>query len=134
MTSITGKIKGFLMEETRLTERCLMQSAGIHSGTVPAFLYEVLYPNLKQPKKSRFARRTCIPPERRSRYSNSLLAVGSWIRNPIQSIFSGPIQPGPEAHTASCNIRTGVSFSGVKRPGRRADHPQTFQRQGRECI
>ena len=35
------------------------------------------------------------------------IAGGSWVRNPILSIFSGPIQPGPKAQTASCTIGTG---------------------------
>ena len=36
--------------------------------------------------------------------------------------FSAPVQTGPEAHPASCTMGT-VSFPGVKRPGRGADHP-----------
>jgi hypothetical protein len=36
--------------------------------------------------------------------------------------FFAHVQTGPGAHPASCTMGTG-SFSGVKRPGRGADHP-----------
>jgi hypothetical protein len=40
----------------------------------------------------------------------------------IPARFFAHVQTGPEAHPASCTMGTG-SFSGVKRPGRGADHP-----------
>ena len=36
--------------------------------------------------------------------------------------FSAPVQTGPGANPASCTMGNGF-FSGVKRPGRGADHP-----------
>jgi hypothetical protein len=43
-------------------------------------------------------------------------------RIPVGAKFFAHVQTGPGAHPASCTISTG-SFSGVKRPGRGADHP-----------
>jgi len=36
--------------------------------------------------------------------------------------FSSPVETGPEAHAASYSMGTG-SYLGLKRPGRRVDHP-----------
>jgi hypothetical protein len=54
-------------------------------------------------------------------------ATGYWLDGPgIESRwgrdFPTPVQTGPGIHPASCTMGT-VSFPGVKRPGRRADHP-----------
>jgi hypothetical protein len=43
-------------------------------------------------------------------------------RIPVGARFFAHVQTGPEAHPASCTMGT-VSFPGVKRPGRGADHP-----------
>ena len=37
---------------------------------------------------------------------------------PVRTRFSAPFQTGPGAHSASCAMATGVSFPGVKWPGR----------------
>jgi hypothetical protein len=52
------------------------------------------------------------------------LATGWTVRgsNPEETRFSAPVQTGPEAQPASYTMGTG-SFPGVKRPGRRVDHP-----------
>ena len=47
--------------------------------------------------------------------------------------FSAPVQTGPGAHPASCTIGTG-SFPGVKRPGRRVDHPPPSKCRGHERV
>ena len=47
--------------------------------------------------------------------------------------FSAPIKTGPEAHSASCTMRTG-SFPGVKQPGRGADHPPPSKCRGQERV
>ena len=47
---------------------------------------------------------------------------GRGIESPVGATFSAPVQTGPGAHPASCTMGTG-SFTGVKRPGRGADHP-----------
>ena len=46
---------------------------------------------------------------------------GAWIESPWGARFSAPVQTGPGAHPAYYTKGTG-SFSGVKRPGRGADH------------
>jgi hypothetical protein len=43
---------------------------------------------------------------------------------PVGVRFFAHVQNGPGAHPASCTMGT-VSFPGVKRPGRGADHPPT---------
>jgi hypothetical protein len=43
-------------------------------------------------------------------------------RIPVGARFSAPVRTDPEAHPASYTMGTG-SFPGVKRPGRRFDHP-----------
>ena len=47
--------------------------------------------------------------------------------------FSAPVQTGPGSYPASCTMGTG-SFSGVKRPGRGADHPPPFKCRGHERV
>ena len=47
--------------------------------------------------------------------------------------FPHPSRPSPGAHPAPCTMGT-VSFPGVKRPGRGADHPPTSKRQGHERV
>ena len=47
--------------------------------------------------------------------------------------FSAPVQTGPEVHPASCTMGTG-SFSGIKRPGRGADHLPPSKRRGHERV
>ena len=47
---------------------------------------------------------------------------GPGIQSRWGSRFSEPVQTGSEAHPASYTMGTG-SFPGVKRPGRRVDHP-----------
>jgi hypothetical protein len=47
--------------------------------------------------------------------------------------FSAPVQTGPGAHPASYTMGT-VSFPGVKRPGRGADHPPPFSAEVKEVI
>ena len=68
-----------------------------------------------------------------SRYSDSLRAERSGDRIPVEARFSAPVQTGPWAHPASCTMGTG-SFSGVKRPGRGADHPPPSKRRGYERV
>jgi hypothetical protein len=41
------------------------------------------------------------------------------VRLPVRTT----VQTGSEAHPAYCSMRTGGSFSGVKRPGREVNHP-----------
>jgi hypothetical protein len=48
---------------------------------------------------------------------------GPEIANWWRQGFSKPVQPDPEAHTASCTMSTRVSFPGVKWPGCGIDHP-----------
>ena len=73
-------------------------------------------------------RRPPLPPRKyswysfRSWYSDSLRAVRSGDRTPVEVRFSAPVQSGPGANPASSTMGTG-SFPGVKRPGRGADHP-----------
>jgi hypothetical protein len=57
-----------------------------------------------------------------SRYSDSLQAGRSGVRNPLAVRFSAPVQTGPGAHPTSYTMGTG-SFPGVKRPERGVDHP-----------
>ena len=59
---------------------------------------------------------------RYSTYGTPLRAGRSGDRIPVGARYSAPVQIGPEAHPASYTMGTG-SFSGVKRPGRGADHP-----------
>jgi hypothetical protein len=47
--------------------------------------------------------------------------------------FSAPDQTGPGAYPASCTKGTG-SFPGVKRPGRRGDHPSTSSAEVKERV
>jgi hypothetical protein len=56
------------------------------------------------------------------RYSDWLRAGRSGDRIPETARFFVHVQTGPGAHPSSCTMGTG-SFSGVKRPGRGADHP-----------
>ena len=53
------------------------------------------------------------------------LATGWTVRgsNPGGARFSAPVQTGPGAHPAFYTMGTGISFSGVKRPGHGVDHP-----------
>jgi hypothetical protein len=46
---------------------------------------------------------------------------GPWIESRWGARFFAHVQTGPGAYPASCTIGT-VSFPGVKRPGRGADH------------
>jgi hypothetical protein len=57
-----------------------------------------------------------------SQYSDWLRAGWCGDRIPVGARFSSQVQTGPGAHPASCTMGT-VSFPGVKRPGRGADHP-----------
>jgi hypothetical protein len=57
-----------------------------------------------------------------SRYSDWLRAGRSGDRIPVGARYFAHVQTGPGAHPASCTMGTG-SFSGVKQPGRGADHP-----------
>ena len=47
--------------------------------------------------------------------------------------FSAPVQTGPGAHPASCTMDTG-SCLGVKRPGRRVDHPLPSSAEVKERV
>ena len=47
--------------------------------------------------------------------------------------FSATVQTCPGAYPASCTMGT-VSFPGVKRPGRGADHPPQPKRRGHERV
>ena len=58
---------------------------------------------------------------------------GPGIESRCGARFSAPVQTGPGAHPASCRMGTG-SFSGVKRPGRGADHPLPSTRRGHERV
>ena len=57
----------------------------------------------------------------RSRYSDCLRAGRSGDRISVATRFSAPVQTGPEAHPASCTMRTGSFPGGKVRPGRDAD-------------
>jgi hypothetical protein len=46
---------------------------------------------------------------------------GPGIESLCEARFFAHVQTGPETHPASCTMGTG-SFTGVKRPGRDADH------------
>jgi len=56
-----------------------------------------------------------------SRYSDLPRAAGSGDRIPVGDEDFRTVQTGPKAHSASYTMGTGY-FSGVKRPGRGADH------------
>jgi len=56
------------------------------------------------------------------RYRNSLLAWRTRDRIPMGARSSAPVRTGPGAHPASYTMGT-LSYPGVKRPGRDADHP-----------
>ena len=68
-----------------------------------------------------------------SRYSDSLRAGRSGDRIPVGARFSASVQTGPGAHPASCTMGTG-SLTGIKRPGRGADHPPPSKRRGHERV
>ena len=53
----------------------------------------------------------------------------------MEARFSAPVQPGPGAHTASYEMRTG-SFLGAKRPWHGVDHPPPYSAEVKErlCI
>jgi hypothetical protein len=67
-----------------------------------------------------------------SRYSDWLRAGRSGDQIPVGARFFAPVQTGPGAHPTSCTIVTG-SFSGVKWPGRGADHKPLLAPRSREC-
>jgi hypothetical protein len=71
-------------------------------------------------------------PEQLSRYSDSLQAGRSGVRTSRKVRFSGPIQTSSEVDPAFCTKGTGVSFPGVKRPGRGVYHSLPNQR--RVCV
>jgi hypothetical protein len=48
--------------------------------------------------------------------------------------FSAPFQIGPGAHPASYTMGTGVSFPGVKWPGRGVDHPPSSSGRVKERV
>jgi hypothetical protein len=48
--------------------------------------------------------------------------------------FSAPVQTGPGAHPVSYAMGTGVSFPGVKRPGRGVDHPPPSSSRVKERV
>ena len=56
---------------------------------------------------------------------------GPWIESRLGARFSAPVHTGPGAYPAFCTMGTG-SFSGVKRPGRGADHPPLSKCRGHE--
>ena len=51
----------------------------------------------------------------------------------MEARFSAPVQTGPAAYPDSCTMGTG-SLSGVKRPGRGADHPLPRKRRGHKRV
>ena len=63
----------------------------------------------------------------------SLQAAWSGGRIPMGAKFSAANQPGPEAHPASCTMRTG-SLPGVKRLGRSVEHPPPSHAEVKETV
>jgi hypothetical protein len=63
----------------------------------------------------------------------SLRAGLSADRIQVEVRFSAPVQTGPGAHPASCTMDTG-SFSGIKRPGRGANHPTPISAKANERV
>ena len=68
-----------------------------------------------------------------SRYSDLLLAGQSGDLNPVMARFSEPVQTAPRAQPAPCTVGTGA-FSGVKWPGRGADHPPASSAEVKERV
>ena len=66
-------------------------------------------------------------------YSDSLRARQSGDRIPVGTRFSAPVQTGPGANPATYTMGTG-SFPGVKRPGRRVDHPPPSSAEVKERV
>ena len=68
-----------------------------------------------------------------SRYE-SLRAGRFGVRTTVGVKFHGPVQTSPGAHPATCTTRNRVPFTGVKRPGRDADHPPPYRAEIKETV
>ena len=72
-------------------------------------------------------------PGQGNRYSDSLRVVRSGDRIPVRTRFSAPVQTCLGAHLASYTMCT-ISSLGVKRPGRRVDHPPPPSAEVKESV
>jgi len=56
------------------------------------------------------------------------------VRSKVEARFHGPFQTSPGARPVTCIVRNRVPFTGVKRPGRKADHPLPYRAEVKETV